>query len=86
MGPGSSNRNGPPVEELAVERTELHPGEIDLTVRNDGPDAVRIAQVIVNDGFTDFARRTTPSSAASTRPRSRSATPGSRARPTTSSS
>ncbi len=52
--PGLGDRNGPPVEELAVERTELKPGQIDLTVRNDGPDSVRIAQVIVNDGFTDF--------------------------------
>jgi zinc transporter, ZIP family len=53
-GPGLSERKGPPVEELAVERTELHPGRIDLTVRNDGPDDVTIAQVIVNDGFADF--------------------------------
>jgi len=52
--PGLGDRGGPPVEELAVERTELHPGNIELTVRNDGPDAVRIAQVIVNDSFTDF--------------------------------
>src|SRR4051812_8503474 len=53
--PGLGHRKGPPVEELAVERTEMHPGVIDLTVRNDGPDSVRIAQVIVNDGFTNFA-------------------------------
>ena len=39
-GPGLGERPGPPVEELAVERTELHPGEIELTLRNDGPDAV----------------------------------------------
>jgi len=53
--PGLGDRNGPPVEELAVERTVLHPGEIELTVRNDGPDAVTIAQVIVNDGYVDFS-------------------------------
>jgi len=53
--PGLSKRDTPPVENLAVERTELRPGKIDLTVRNDGPDSVRIAQVIVNDGFTDFS-------------------------------
>ena len=53
-GPGLSDRKGPPVEKLAVERTVLHPGRIDLTVRNDGPDDVTIAQVIVNDGFVDF--------------------------------
>ena len=39
-GPGLGERNGPPVEELAIERTVLRPGEIELTVRNDGPDAV----------------------------------------------
>jgi zinc transporter ZupT len=54
-GPGLGERKGPPVEELAVERTVLEPGRIDLTVRNDGPDDVTIAQVIVNDGFADFA-------------------------------
>jgi zinc transporter ZupT len=47
-------RNGVAVEEVAVERTALHPGEIELTLRNDGPDAVRIAQAIVNDGFAAF--------------------------------
>ena len=47
-------RNGVPVEEVAVERTTLHPGEIELTLRNDGPDAVRIVQAIVNDGFAAF--------------------------------
>ena len=45
------DRNGVPVEEVAVERTELHPGEIELSLRNDGPDSVRIVQAIVNDGF-----------------------------------
>ena len=29
----------------------LHPGEIELTVRNDGPDAVAVAQVMVNDAY-----------------------------------
>ena len=32
----------------------LKPGEIELSVRNDGPDAVTVSQVIVNDGFADF--------------------------------
>ena len=49
-------RNGIPVEELSVERTELHPGEIQVTVRNDGPDPVRIAQAVVNDGFASFTQ------------------------------
>ena len=53
-GPGLGDRRGPPVEELAVERTTLEPGRIELSVRNDGPDAVTISQVIVNDGFSDF--------------------------------
>lgn len=53
-GPGLGERNGPPVEELAVERTVLQPGVIELTVRNDGPDPVRVAQVIVNDAFATF--------------------------------
>ncbi len=52
--PGLGERTGPPVEELAVERTVLRPGEIELTVRNDGPDAVDVAQVIVNDAFVPF--------------------------------
>ena len=53
-GPGLGDRTGPPVEELAVERTVLHPGEIELTVRNDGADPVEIAQVAVNDGYAPF--------------------------------
>jgi zinc transporter ZupT len=54
-GPGLGHRTGPPVEQLAVERTVLRPGTIELTVRNDGPDAVRIAQVIVNDAYASFS-------------------------------
>jgi hypothetical protein len=42
-GPGLGERRGPPAEELAVERTVLKPGLIELTVRNDGADAVRVA-------------------------------------------
>lgn len=53
-GPGLGERPGPPAEELVVEATELKPGHIGLTVRNDGPDAVRIAQVQVNDAFAQF--------------------------------
>jgi len=53
--PGLDERRGPPAEELAVERTRLEPGVIELTVRNDGPDAVRIAQVVVNDAFAVFS-------------------------------
>ncbi len=53
--PGLGERPGPPAEELVVERTVLRPGEIQLTVRNDGPDAVQVAQVAVNDAYTDFS-------------------------------
>jgi zinc transporter, ZIP family len=48
------DRNGVPVEELSVERTVLRPGEIELVVRNDGPDAVAVKQVMVNDAFVAF--------------------------------
>jgi zinc transporter, ZIP family len=54
-GPGLGERRGPPAEELAVERTKLEPGVIELTLRNDGPDAVSVAQVIVNDAFAQFS-------------------------------
>ncbi len=48
-------RAGPPVEELAVERTILEPGTIELRLRNTGPDPVTVAQVFVNDAYADFA-------------------------------
>jgi ZIP family zinc transporter len=57
--PGLAERRGPPVEELAVERTVLRPGEIELKVRNDGPDEVRVAQAAVNDAYVNF-RTTAP--------------------------
>jgi zinc transporter ZupT len=50
------NRIGVPQESLTVERTVLKPGEIRLHVRNDGPDPVRVRQVIVNDGFASFTQ------------------------------
>ena len=52
--PGLGERNGVPVEEVAIERTVLEPGVIEVTVRNDGPDAVRIAQAQVNEAFVQF--------------------------------
>ncbi|HKH22650.1 MAG TPA: ZIP family metal transporter, partial [Solirubrobacterales bacterium] len=52
--PGLGDRNGVPVEDLVVDRTALRPGEIELTIRNDGPDPVRIAQVSVNDAYVNF--------------------------------
>ena len=66
MARDSATAKGPPVEELAVERTVLHPGRIELTVRNDGPGRR-------DDRAGDRERRlrglrgeTTPSSDAST--------------------
>lgn len=53
-GPGLGERTGPPVEELAIEKTVLKPGTIALTVRNDGPDGVLISQAIVNDAVAQF--------------------------------
>ncbi|HEX3173647.1 MAG TPA: ZIP family metal transporter [Solirubrobacterales bacterium] len=53
-GPGLGERTGPPVEEVSVERTVLRPGAIELTLRNDGPDTVEIAQVAVNDAYAPF--------------------------------
>jgi zinc transporter, ZIP family len=50
------NRIGVPEEELAVERTVLRAGEIELHVRNDGADPVQIRQAIVNDAFTSFTQ------------------------------
>ena len=58
--PGLGERRGPPAEELAVERTVLEPGVIELTVRNDGPDAVTIAQAVVNDGYAQFTGADSP--------------------------
>ncbi|MDP9228657.1 MAG: ZIP family metal transporter [Actinomycetota bacterium] len=53
-GPGLDERRGPPVEELAVERTVLRPGEIELTVRDTGPDPVTVSQVAVSDVYVNF--------------------------------
>jgi len=54
-GPGLGGRTGPPVEDVAIESTRLEPGVIELRLRNDGPDAVSIAQAQVNDAFVQFS-------------------------------
>jgi zinc transporter ZupT len=61
LGPGRliQGNNVPPVEVLAFTRVDLAPGEIRLSVLNDGPDAVTVAQVIVDDAF--WAYRMEPS-------------------------
>lgn len=48
------DRAGPPIEELAVERTYLEPNRIELTLRNTGPDPVEVAQVFVADAYVNF--------------------------------
>ncbi|MCL7453661.1 MAG: metal transporter [Anaerolineae bacterium] len=40
-----------PVEDLAVERTVLKPGSIDISLRNAGPEDLTVAQVIINDAI-----------------------------------
>ncbi len=54
LGAPGLERSGVPVEEVAVDRTVLRPGEIEVHVRNDGPDPVAIEQVFVNDAFVAF--------------------------------
>ncbi|MBK5233341.1 MAG: ZIP family metal transporter [Thermoleophilia bacterium] len=48
-------RNGPPIEDLRVEKTVLDPGKIHLTLRNAGPDAVTVAQATVNDTYVNLS-------------------------------
>lgn len=59
-GPTLPERTGPPVEELAVERTVLTPGTIALTVRNTGADPVLVAQAFVNDTYVNLAGGSAP--------------------------
>jgi zinc transporter ZupT len=44
-----------PVEDLTVERTILRPGQIEIQVRNAGPEELTISQVIINDAVWPFA-------------------------------
>ena len=54
--PGESLRGDdvPPVERLALDRAQLGDGGIVLSVLNDGPDPVTIAQVTVDDAYWAF--------------------------------
>jgi hypothetical protein len=52
--PISSLNEPPPVEAGAVERTVLTEDHISLRVRNDGPDTITLAQVLVNDAYRPF--------------------------------
>ncbi len=55
-GPADAVRgeNFPPVERLTFQRVTLEPGAIVARVMNDGPDAVTIAQLQVDDAFWTF--------------------------------
>lgn len=44
----------PPVERLSIQRAVLRPDGITLSVLNDGPDDVTIAQVMVDDAYWAF--------------------------------
>lgn len=46
----------PPKEEVAIEAIRLTPGQIEVTVRNEGPDPVAIAQVNVSDYYAPFTQ------------------------------
>jgi zinc transporter, ZIP family len=48
------SKGTPPVERLAIERATLDGSGITLTVLNDGPDPVTIAQITVDDAFWAF--------------------------------
>jgi zinc transporter, ZIP family len=54
--PGDRLRGGavPPIERLSIDRAQLGPAGIVVSVLNDGPDAVTIAQVTVDDAFWAF--------------------------------
>ena len=56
-GPADAVRgdNYPPIERLMFQRVTLEDGAIVATVLNDGPDAVTIAQVQVDDAFWTFS-------------------------------
>lgn len=54
LDPIGSLREVPPVEAVSFERTTLDRGSITLKIRNDGPDEVTIAQVLVNEAYSSF--------------------------------
>lgn len=55
LDPIATLREVPPVEEIDVERVILNEGEIELRLRNDGPDEVTVAQVLVNDAYRNYS-------------------------------
>jgi len=56
-GPAEAVRGeAPPVEVLRIQRIELAPEQITVSVLNDGPDPAKIAQVQVDDAYWSFAQ------------------------------
>lgn len=54
-GGGLTDLAGPPVEQVTIQRILLpEPGVIQVEVINDGPQAVTIPQVLVDDAYWDF--------------------------------
>jgi len=53
-GGGLDLQSAAPVEELNIERYTLKRNEIELHVRNTGPDEVNVAQVVVNEAIMPF--------------------------------
>ena len=52
---GLGDRELPPIETLNVQRVTLpEPGIIDVSIVNDGPDPITIAQVMVDDAYWQF--------------------------------
>jgi zinc transporter ZupT len=54
---GLGDRTIPPIETLNIERVQLpEPGMIEVTVINDGPDPITIAQVLVDEAYWQFTQ------------------------------
>src|SRR5262249_46890554 len=54
---GLGDRAAPPIETLSVQRVRLpEPGRIEVSVVNDGPDPITIAQVFVDDAYWQFTQ------------------------------
>src|SRR5687767_1505551 len=53
-GGGLDLQSAAPVEELSIERYTLKRDEIELHVRNTGPDEINVAQVVINEAIMPF--------------------------------
>jgi zinc transporter, ZIP family len=54
-GAGLNVKPAAPLESLTVEQTILRPGEIELHIRNTGPQAITLSTAIVNDAVWPFS-------------------------------